>query len=300
MNAASPYWLSVKQGAEQYAADEGDAFGGITIEYQAPQEDTDVSGQVNMVESAIAQGVDGIILAPTNPETLHDVVIEAQDAGIKVICIDSPISPMDADGFYGTDCVNMCSELGKYVAENCIDGSGKYATMVFNMTNSASIDRYNGFTQGIADVYSDMTEVGDPIITNSDIAETTTQVQNVYQANKDDLKLIFGNNDRTTIGVYNGAVEAGIVDDVVICGVDCNLELLTAMRAGHIAALALQMPYNQGYGGAELLAQLCNGEEIEKESDSGCFILTPDNMDSDEAVAAIRQYIDGYEPADSQ
>ena len=136
-------------------------------------------------------------------------------------------------------------------------------------------------------------------ITESDINKTTSLVANVYQANPD-LKCIFANNDRTALGVLNGIKELGIEGQITVCAVDCNLDLLKAMREGTIAALSLQMPYNQGYEGTKKLIALVNGEEIEKESDSGSFLLTPDNMDTDEAVAAIQQYIDGYKPEDSK
>lgn len=298
MNAASPYWLSVKNGAEKAAEEMGSEYGGIKIEYVAPQEDTDTQKQLEMVENAISQGVDGILIAPCSPTVPHDAIVEAIDAGIKVIVIDQYLDPMDANGFFGTNGVNMCTELGEYIADNHLDGSGSYAEMVFNMTSLASIDRYNGFIAGITGKYPDMKDVGYQI-TESDINKTTSLVANVYQANPD-LKCIFANNDRTALGVLNGIKELGIEGQVTVCAVDCNLDLLKAMREGTIAALSLQMPYNQGYEGTKKLISLVNGEEIEKESDSGSFLLTPDNMDTDEAVAAIQQYIDGYKPEDSQ
>lgn len=298
MNAASPYWLSVKNGAEKAAEEMGSEYGGIKIEYVAPQEDTDTQKQLEMVENAISQGVDGILIAPCSPTVPHDAIVEAIDAGIKVIVIDQYLDPMDANGFFGTNGVNMCTELGGYIADNHLDGSGSYAEMVFNMTSLASIDRYNGFIAGITGKYPDMKDVGYQI-TESDINKTTSLVANVYQANPD-LKCIFANNDRTALGVLNGIKELGIEGQITVCAVDCNLDLLKAMREGTIAALSLQMPYNQGYEGTKKLISLVNGEEIEKESDSGSFLLTPDNMDTDEAVAAIQQYIDGYKPEDSQ
>lgn len=298
MNAASPYWLSVKNGAEKAAEEMGSEYGGIKIEYVAPQEDTDTQKQLEMVENAISQGVDGILIAPCSPTVPHDAIVEAIDAGIKVIVIDQYLDPMDANGFFGTNGVNMCTELGEYIADNHLDGSGSYAEMVFNMTSLASIDRYDGFIAGITGKYPDMKDVGYQI-TDSDINKTTSLVANVYQANPD-LKCIFANNDRTALGVLNGIKELGIEGEVTVCAVDCNLDLLKAMREGTIAALSLQMPYNQGYEGAKKLISLINGEEIEKESDSGSFLLTPDNMDTDEAVAAIQQYIDGYQPDDSK
>ena len=115
MNAASPYWLSVKNGAEKAAEEMGSEYGGIKIEYVAPQEDTDTQKQLEMVENAISQGVDGILIAPCSPTVPHDAIVEAIDAGIKVIVIDQYLDPMDANGFFGTNGVNMCTELGEYI-----------------------------------------------------------------------------------------------------------------------------------------------------------------------------------------
>ncbi len=298
MNAASPYWLSVKNGAEKAAEELGSEYGGIKIEYVAPQEDTDTQKQLEMVENAISQGVDGILIAPCSPTVPHDAIVEAIDKGIKVIVIDQYLDPMDANGFFGTNGVAMCTALSEYIADNYLDGSGSYAEMVYNMTSLASIDRYDGFMAGMAAKYPEMKDLGYQV-TDSDINKTTSLVANVYQANPD-LKCIFANNDRTALGVLNGIKELGIEDEVTVCGVDCNLDLLKAMREGTIKALSLQMPYNQGYEGTKMLLSLINGEEIEPESDSGSFLLTQDNMDTDEAVAAIQQYIDGYQPDDSK
>ena len=293
MNSASPYWNSVANGAEKAAEEAGN----VEIQYTAPEDDTDTQKQLELLETAIAQDVDGILIAPCSPTVPHDAIVEAIEKGIHVIVVDQFLDPMDADAFYGTDGVAMCNDLASYVADTYLDGTGSYCEMVFNMTSLASIDRYNGFMEGMKAAYPDMTDAGYQI-TDSDINETATYVSNIYQANPD-LKVIFANNDRTTLGVLNGVKEAGLEGKITVCGVDCNLDLLKAMREGTIAALSLQMPYNQGYEGTKMLLSLMDGEEVEKQGDSGSFLLTPDNMDSEEAVAAIQQYIDGYAPEDS-
>jgi ribose transport system substrate-binding protein len=297
MSSASVYWTSLQQGAEAAAEEFGDEWGGIEIQFAAPEADTDTQKQVELIENAISQGVDGMLISPSSPTVPHDAIVDAVDAGIKVICVDQYLDPMDADAFFGTDGVAMTTELAEYMGEQ-LDGEGSYAQMVYNMTSLASIDRYDGFVAGMTEVCPDLKDAG-YTVTDSDINATASYVSNVYQANPD-LKLIFGNNDRSTIGVINGIKELGLEGEIKVCGVDCNLDLLKAMREGTISALALQMPYNQGYEGVKMILTLLEGGEVEKEGDSGSFLLTPENMDSDEAVEAIRQYVEGYEPEDSQ
>lgn len=298
MSSASVYWGALQNGAEAAAEEFGDEYGGIEIQFAAPEADTDTQKQVELIENAISQGVDGILISPSSPTVPHDAIVEAVEAGIKVICVDQFLDPMDANAFFGTNGVEMCSALADYIAENCLDGTGSYCEMVYNMTSLASIDRHDGFVAGMQAAMPDMKDVG-YTVTDSDVNATATYVSNVYNANPD-LKCIFANNDRSALGVLNGVKELGLEGEITVCGVDCNIELLKAMREGTVSALALQMPYNQGYEGVQMILELLNGGEVEKEGDSGCFLLTPENIDSDEAVAAIQQYIDGYKPEDSQ
>jgi ribose transport system substrate-binding protein len=241
--------------------------------------------------------VDGLLVSPSSPTVPHDAIVDAVESGVYVICVDQFLDPMDASAFYGTNGVQACKDLAAYMVENILDGSGTYAELVYNMTSLASIDRHDGFVAGMQEFAPGMENIGYEI-TDSDIAQTQSIVANMIQAN-DDLKVLFANNDRSALGTLN-ALRQAASSDIAMCNVDINLELLQAMREGLVKACALQMPYNQGYEGVKMLLALMNGEEVQREGDSGSFLLTLENMDSDEAVAAIRQYIEGYEPADSQ
>lgn len=298
MSTASVYWSSLLAGAEAAAEELGDQYGGIEIQFDAPESDTDMAKQIDLINNAVSAGVDGLLVAPSSPTVPHDAIVDAVESGVYVICVDQYLDPMDANAFYGTNGVQACKDLAEYMVENVLDGDeGSYGELVYNMTSLASIDRHDGFVAGMEEFAPGMTDIGYEI-TDSDIAATQSMVANMIQANPD-LKVLFANNDRSALGTLN-ALKQDEALDIKMCNVDCNLELLQAMRQGTVQAMALQMPYNQGYEGVKMLLALMNGEEVPKESDSGSFILTQDNMDTDEAVAAIRQYIEGYEPADSQ
>lgn len=298
MSTASAYWTAVRNGAEKAAEEFGDEWGGIEIQFDAPEADTDVAKQIDLINNAVSAGVDGILVAVSSPTVPHDAIVDAVDAGTFVICVDQYLDPMDANAFFGTNGVQMCTDLADYMAKNVLDGTGSYGEMVYNMTSLASVDRCNGFVEGMKAACPDMKDAGYEI-TNSDISETQTLTTNMIQANPD-MKCIFANNDRSALGALNAIKQLGLEGEVALCNVDCSSETLQAMREGIVQASALQMPSNQGYEGVKMLLALMKGEEVEKEGDSGNFILTPDNMDSEEALEAIRQYIPDYKPEDSK
>jgi len=297
MSTASAYWTALRTGAEDAAKEFGDEWGGIKIQFDGPESDSDMAKQIDLINNSVSAGADGLLVAVCSPTVPHDAIVDAVEAGTYVICVDQYLDPMDASAFYGTNGVQMCKDLAAYMTENVLDGTGSYGELVYNMTSMASVDRHDGFVEGMTESAPEMKNIGYEI-TNSDIAETQTLVSNMMQANKD-IKCLFANNDRSALGALNALKQEGIQGEIALCNVDCSLETLQAMRTGTIQASALQMPYNQGYEGVKMLLALMSGEEVDKEGDSGSFILTAENMDSEEALAAIRQYIQDYKPEDS-
>jgi simple sugar transport system substrate-binding protein len=75
------YWDVVKSGAVRAAEDLG-----INMTYQA---DPDVVKQASLIDSAVADGVDGIVVSMANPDGLKDSIEKAIAAGIPVISTDS-------------------------------------------------------------------------------------------------------------------------------------------------------------------------------------------------------------------
>ena len=65
-------------------------------------------------------------------------------------------------------------------------------------------------------------------------------------------------------------------------GFDSAEPLVKALRAGEIDGLVLQDPINMGYLGVKTLVRHLRGESVEKLTDTGSMLVTPENMDSPE------------------
>ncbi|MDN4640801.1 sugar ABC transporter substrate-binding protein [Agreia sp. PsM10] len=77
------FWDRVKSGAEAAGADYG-----ATITYNS---DPDPAKQSQLIDNAVAQGVDGIVVSMANPDGVRDSVEKAVAAGIPVVTINSGI-----------------------------------------------------------------------------------------------------------------------------------------------------------------------------------------------------------------
>ena len=80
-SAGDAFWDVVQNGAEQAGEDLG-----ISVDYQS---DGDPQRQAQLIDAAVNQGVDGIVVSMANPDALQDSVEAAVDAGIPVVTINS-------------------------------------------------------------------------------------------------------------------------------------------------------------------------------------------------------------------
>ncbi|WRS30782.1 substrate-binding domain-containing protein [Actinomycetaceae bacterium MB13-C1-2] len=286
LSNASPYWLAVRDGAEK-AAEE---LGNIEIRFDAPKEDSELAQQIEIFNNAITADVDGILLAAQNPEALVEPIERAQAAGIPVVTIDSGVDPNVADSYLATDNVAAAEELAIYMA-GLMDESGKYAIVNSSMQFTSGIERPKGFDKGM-EQFANIESVGMQL-SNSDMAKAQEQAANFMQANPD-LGLIFGANDRSAIGVGNAIQAAGKGDEVLTASFDVNENLIAFMRDGVLQASLLQSPFGMGEMGVGVLMDIFDGKTVEKVIATPTFILTPENLDSEEAISAIQQYMPDY------
>lgn len=83
----SAYWQTLLAGADAAAADFG-----ITVAKFGPTSETDIAGQVQLVENSVSRGVNAIVIAPSSSEALNASIDAARQAGIKVITADTKVT----------------------------------------------------------------------------------------------------------------------------------------------------------------------------------------------------------------
>ncbi len=88
------FWKSVHAGAAK-AAKEAD----VDIVWKGPLKEDDLKAQVDVVSTFIAQGVNGIVLAPLNDTALRAPVKQATQAKIPVVVFDSDLQGDDHVSF---------------------------------------------------------------------------------------------------------------------------------------------------------------------------------------------------------
>lgn len=276
--ASSDFWQNVRKGATQSASE----LKGYTSSFQGAASDTDLAGQVALVENAVNRKVAAIVLAPSDPEALIPAIKKAWEAHIPVILIDSAAAD-SGKAYYQSFLATDNNKAGELCAQALIDKigtTGKIAIMSYTAGSGSEIGRVGGFRKYI-EAHSKLQIVG-PFYSNSQMGTALNQTTDVLAANPD-LKGIFGANEPTAIGMGRALVQSGKAGKVVAIGFDGNADLQGFVKDGTIDAIAVQSAYQMGALGVKTAVDVLNKKTVPKFRDTGVVMVTKTNIDTAEA-----------------
>ena len=276
--ASSDFWQNVRKGATQSASE----LKGYTSSFQGAASDTDLAGQVALVENAVNRKVAAIVLAPSDPEALIPAIKKAWEAHIPVILIDSAAAD-SGKAYYQSFLATDNNKAGELCAQALIDKigtTGKIAIMSYTAGSGSEIGRVGGFRKYI-EAHSKLQIVG-PFYSNSQMGTALNQTTDVLAANPD-LKGIFGANEPTAIGMGRALVQSGKAGKVVAIGFDGNADLQGFVKDGTITAIAVQSAYQMGALGVKTAVDVLNKKTVPKFRDTGVVMVTKTSIDTPEA-----------------
>jgi len=273
--ANSDFWQNVKKGANAAVGN----LKGYTATFQGAASDTDLAGQVSLVENAVNRKVAGIVLAPSDPDALIPAIKKAWEAKIPVVLIDSAAADSGKayyQSFLATDNKTAGEMCAKTLIEK-IGTTGKIAIMSYTAGSGSEIGRVGGFTDYIKK-HSKLQIVG-PFYSNSQMGTALNQTTDVLAANPD-LKGIFGANEPTAIGMGRALVQAGKAGKVVAIGFDGNSDLQGFVKDGTIEAIAVQSAFEMGNLGVKTVAEIVEGKKVPAFRDTGVLMVNKKNIDT--------------------
>ena len=280
------FWKSIHAGSLK-AANEFE----VEAIWQGPLKEDDRQMQIQVVQNFISQGVDGIVLAPLDSRALIGSVKAAQNRGIPVIIIDSGLESDSYESFIATN--NL--EGGKMCANRLADLLGEKGKVVMlrYMEGSASTTaREKGFMEAIQD-YPEI-----EVISENQFAGAT--MEKAFQASQNLLNRfaevdgIFCPNESSTQGMLRALQTAGRAGSVQFVGFDSNPTLVEALEKEEIKGLLVQDPFDMGYLGVKTMVDYLEGKEVEKQIDTRVMMITPENMQEEEAQALLKPDIDAF------
>jgi ribose transport system substrate-binding protein len=206
---------------------------GINLDAQGLATDNDIEAQINIVENMIAQKVDAIVIAPTDAKALVPAVVEAINAGIIVVNVDSQLDQdlLEEAGvavpYVGPDNVAAGEASGGCLAREIPSGA-KVIILEGEPGASNALQRKEGFMKAVeANNY----EVVASETAHWDTNTAFTVFTDLLTANPD-VQGVMAANDNMALGAIQAISAAN--KDIAVVGFDDISAAEAAIEAGQM------------------------------------------------------------------
>jgi rhamnose transport system substrate-binding protein len=232
--------------------------------YQGPVT-ADPAAQADIVRSYIQQGVDALIVAPNDPDSMAPLLQQAKDAGIAVATSDT-----DAPNSVRQVFVEQASTegIGQALTDALMEamgGSGKYAIVSCGQTAenlNSWIEVQQAYT---AQKYPDA-EIVDTVYAGEDQARATQMATDLMNAHPD-LTGLVGECTSSAPGVAQAVRDAGKIGQVFTVGLGTPQSMLPYLEDGSSSASILWDVEHLGYLTAWAGVQLAQGNQFQATND---------------------------------
>lgn len=249
--AADHGWLAAINSSAQATADEyGD------IELRVAEGTNDASLQISHLETFVNQGVDVIVILPTDGAALTQAAIAAMEAGIPVVNVDREFSsPFAARVTVLGDNYGMGVSAGTYACE-LIAEHNISDPVIAEIQGIPALDLTQDRTQGFEDALSDCDqEVDHRVGAEFNVESGEREASNLLQA-ASHIDIIWNHDDDQGIGVMQ-AFENADRDEFFLIGGAGSRNAMEWIKEGRMEATVLYPPTQaaDGIKLARLLAQ---------------------------------------------
>ncbi|MCX5108365.1 sugar ABC transporter substrate-binding protein [Streptomyces sp. NBC_00378] len=224
------FWDIVQSGAKQAAAKDNAEF-----LYSANKEGKE---QAQLVQAAIDQKVDGLIVTLAKPEAVKDVVAKAVKAGIPVVTINSGAqfsTEIGALGHIGQDEKVAGEAVGDELGAR---GRKKALCVIHEQGNVSLEERCAGVRKTFGGKVENLNVEG------TNMPAATSSIEAKLQTDKDiDAVVTLG----APFAAASVKAKAGSGSTAEIDTFDLNAEVVKRLKADEVGFAVDQQPYLQGY-----------------------------------------------------
>lgn len=250
------------------------------IEIMVTDAGADTNVQNGQIDDFIVQNANVVSAISNDLDGSVPALNAAIDAGVPYVTFLTQVTGgEDYDGYIyvGSPNVDAGTAQGEYLVET-LPEDAKILYFTGEPNDQQYIDRKQGLTDALA-ARDDIEILDEYNVQNSkDLGMSTTED---CLMSYDDFDAIVCQNDDAALGVVQALKSAGMLEDVLVLGVDGSDEALASIKAGELSMTALQDAKSQAEAGADIFEQLKNGTDPAEIEDVYIpfQIVTAENVD---------------------
>ena len=233
------FFEAAAKGAEEAAAELGD----VKIIYTGPT-DTTAEGQVEVINSLIAQKVDAIAISANDPDAVVPALKKAMQRGITVISFDSGVAAEGRSMHLNPSSNPLIGNMIVKLAADHLPDGGEVAVLSATSTSTNQntwieemtkvLPNYPGIDV-VATVYGD------------DLADKSYRETEGLISSHPKLKAIIAPTSVGIVAAAQAVADAGKIGEVNVTGLGLPSEMAGAIESGASKSFAIWNPIDLGY-----------------------------------------------------
>lgn len=273
----NPFFHTMEIGAKRAAEKHG-----VDLLVTSVDRETDFAKQGGLVENAISQGVDAILIAPADSKAIVSALLDAQKKGIRIINLDNRIdaaaakaSGLKVEAFIGPDNADGAYKATKHLI-TLMGGQGEAAMLEGIPGVDNAEQRKAGFKKAVAETKGEVQVVA---FESADwMTEPAQRKMAGILARHPNLNGVFCANDSMALGAIQAVLTAGKGGKVAIVSYDNLKAAQDAIRAGNLHGTVEQHPDLMGEKGVEVALKILAGEKVAKEIPIPTDLVTAETL----------------------
>ena len=287
------FWKSIHAGANKAASELSSQGNEVEVIWKGPLREDDREQQIQVVEGFTTQGVSGIVLAPLDNRALARPVEDAKRAGVPTVIIDSGLNSDALVSFVATD-----NRKGGMLAADrlgqLLNGKGKVLLLRYAEGSASTTEREEGFLSQMKQKFPDIELISTDQYAGATRDTAKRASENLLNRFGDQVQGIFTPNESSTAGMLLALQDIEKAGKVFFVGFDASQAFIDAMRSNQLNGIVVQNPFNMGYLGVRTMVDHLLGRAVEKTTDTGVTLVTPDNLDSKDIQTLLHPPLDQY------
>ncbi|WP_375103052.1 substrate-binding domain-containing protein [Paenibacillus sp. RS8] len=277
------FWEVMKQGVATAAKEFG-----ADVHTIGTDTELDVDKQIQLLEQAIEEKPDAIILAATDYYRLVPVAEQIKAAGITLITVDSGLNGGVSESFIATDNYEAGRKAAQKLIEN-IHSDDKVAIMNFVPGSATAIEREKGVRDALSQ--NGVDHVHDTLYSNGS-SQKAYQLTVELLKNQPQLKAIIGLNEPSTLGAGLAIMDLGLKSKVKLVGFDNSSSEVHLLEKEIMLGTVIQKPFTMGYLAVKTALEVVSGHKVDSVMDTGSEFITKENMYTSENEKLMFPFIE--------
>ena len=272
LKGTSSFWSAVEDGCRAAAQKEG-----AEIVVRKPGSESDIAGQIRLLDELAATGIQALVIAPCSSTDLSAPVAAVAAKGVKIVVIDSPLD-LDMPAYIATNHTNAGMAAGRLVG-SLVRDDDEVAILRHSRTGGATLLRESSGYAAICAAHPDH------VVVHRDIYSGTVIGREIDQAllllkKYPRTKAILASGTPGTMAMLQALQQTGRAGTIKFVGFGFNLNptVAAALESGAMSGWIAQLPGDIGGRGVSAALSLLRGASVPEVTFCDFLVITKANL----------------------